>query len=74
MVGFIYGKYGKPPRSPQDPGVYAAFLHGGTTREKRGRTPETNFADVATSPDAVNEAIKAFADKFRQRLHLLKGK
>ena len=65
IVGFRYRGAG-----PQDPGVYASFIHGGATREKRGRVAKRPFK--ITQSD-ISNAVDAFARGFRQQLHKLKG-
>ena len=73
IVGNIYGKFGEPSNTSQDPGVYARFLHKGTNRADRGSTRATNWADVARSPAVHRAASQAFADKIRDQANKLDG-
>ena len=73
IIGFRYGKFGNPPRSTQDPAVYAAFLHGGATRRNRGRVRKTNFGEAVTRQTVIQAAVDKFASTFRSQLTKLRG-
>ena len=65
LVGFKYGKYGDPPKSPQDPAVYAFFLESGAVRRDRGRVTPTKFASkVSNDVNVRGNALRAFIAKF----------
>lgn len=73
LAGFRYGRFGDPPRTSQDPGVYSYFLEEGATRENRGRVRATKFASKAVRSKAVaQEATEAFAAKARERIEVLR--
>ena len=74
LAGFRYGKFGKPPKSSQDPGVYTFFLEEGAKRDKRGKVRGTNFASrEVEKKQHAQAAMNAFAIKFRQQLSKLKS-